>query len=325
MIGLSYEQIIEKIKQEKNIEEAIIKEKIDEKLKQLDGLISLDGAAHIIAHEYNVKIYENVRKRLKINEVVAGITSVDIIGKVVNVYDVREFNKRGSTPSNSVTGKVGSFMMGDETGLIRVAMWDSNLIQHIESGALRNGRIIEVKNSYVKENNGFKELHLGGKASIVFDVADDIEVKQRIGDTREFKTKRINEVNAGENVALNGYVVQVFNIRYYDSCDKCNKKVFENKCEEHGNTTARKIPILNFYLDDGSGNIRIVAFRDNVDKLMPGVNEGNFDKMKNDFVGKRVVLRGKIVKNEMFGNFELMMNNVDEVDENRLVEEAVSA
>ena len=51
MIGLSYEQIIEKIKQEKNIEEAIIKEKIDEKLKQLDGLISLDGAAHIIAHE----------------------------------------------------------------------------------------------------------------------------------------------------------------------------------------------------------------------------------------------------------------------------------
>src|SRR3989344_5126308 len=107
MIGLSYEQIIEKIKQEKNVDEFILKQKIDEKLKQLADLISLEGAAHIIAHEYGVKVYEAGRRKLKIQEVVAGITSVDLIGKVVSVYGVREFNKNGKS------GKVGSFLFGD--------------------------------------------------------------------------------------------------------------------------------------------------------------------------------------------------------------------
>src|SRR3989344_104692 len=318
MIGLNYEQIIEKIKNEKNVDEFVIKGKIDEKLKQLGDLISLEGAAHIIAHEYNVKVYEEGRRKLKINDVVPGITSVDLIGKVVNVYGVREFNKNGKI------GKVGSFLFGDETAMIRVALWDTNLIQNIESNALREGRIIEVKNGYVKENNGFKELHFGNKSSIVFDVVDDIEVKQ--GTLRRITVeKKISEITAGENVNVNGYVVQVFEPTHYDSCSECYKKVTlqEDKhvCNEHGATTARRIPILNFYLDDGSGNIRIVAFREHADKI---INGKEFNELRNEVMGKKISVNGKVVKNEMFDRCEIIVNGVDDADDTKLIEEVLS-
>jgi len=318
MIGLNYEQIIEKIKKEKGLEESGIKERIDEKLKQLGDLVSLEGAAHIVCHELGVKVYEDARRVLKINEVVAGITSVDIIGKVVNVYGVREFNK------NNRQGKVGSLLIGDESGVMRVAIWDNNLIQHIESGALREGRIIEVKNGYVKENNGLRELHLGSRASIAFDAAENIEVKQTNVQQRELK--KIGELNPGENVAVNGYVVQVFEPRFYDACGGCYKKVRSENgklvCEEHGETVARKIPILNFYLDDGSGNIRVVAFRENVNKILPGLNNENFEGLRDGLMGKLMMLSGKVVRNEMFDRDELIVNDSEDVDADKLVEEA---
>ena len=318
MIGLNYEQIIEKIKKEKGLEESGIKERIDEKLKQLGDLVSLEGAAHIVCHELGVKVYEDARRVLKINEVVAGITSVDIIGKVVNVYGVREFNK------NNRQGKVGSLLIGDESGVMRVAIWDNNLIQHIESGALREGRIIEVKNGYVKENNGLRELHLGSRASIAFDAAENIEVKQKSVQQRELK--KIGELNPGENVAVNGYVVQVFEPRFYDACGGCYKKVRSENgklvCEEHGETVARKIPILNFYLDDGSGNIRVVAFRENVNKILPGLNNENFEGLRDGLMGKLMMLSGKVVRNEMFDRDELIVNDSEDVDADKLVEEA---
>jgi len=40
--------------------EAEIKGKISEKVQQLYGLVSEEGAAHIIANEYGIKIFESL-------------------------------------------------------------------------------------------------------------------------------------------------------------------------------------------------------------------------------------------------------------------------
>ena len=51
MIKIPYDHIIERKKKEGNISESEIDVKIDQKMKQLSGLISKEGAAHIIANE----------------------------------------------------------------------------------------------------------------------------------------------------------------------------------------------------------------------------------------------------------------------------------
>ena len=58
-----------------------------------------------------------VPKNLKIKDILEGMRSVDIAGKVQQIFEVREFKtEKGS-------GKVGSFILADETGSIRIVCW----------------------------------------------------------------------------------------------------------------------------------------------------------------------------------------------------------
>ena len=56
-------------------------------------------------------------KRLKIKDIYAGMRAVEVLGRVVNKFGVREFEK------GERKGKVGNFVIGDETGTIRIVCW----------------------------------------------------------------------------------------------------------------------------------------------------------------------------------------------------------
>ena len=96
MFGLTYEDIVEKIVKEKGISREEVKEKVDEKIKQLSDLISKEGAAQIIANQLGVKVIENFGDRkFKINQLPAGVSSVNALGKVTQLSEVRTFNRNG--------------------------------------------------------------------------------------------------------------------------------------------------------------------------------------------------------------------------------------
>jgi len=58
MIKIPYEEIILKINESTKMNSSEIEERIEKKMKQLAGLISKEGAAHIVANELGVKIFE---------------------------------------------------------------------------------------------------------------------------------------------------------------------------------------------------------------------------------------------------------------------------
>src|SRR3990167_4252091 len=117
MIKIPYEQIISKIKDEANISETEIEEKIKDKMKQLSGLISKEGAAHIVANELGIKLFDAFTGKLQIKNIIAGLRNVETVGKVVQTYELREFT------TNERQGKVASMVIGDETGTVRAVMW----------------------------------------------------------------------------------------------------------------------------------------------------------------------------------------------------------
>jgi hypothetical protein len=65
MIKITSEQIIEKISQKTQLSKEDIVSKIKAKMDQLSGLISKDGAAHIIANELGVKLFEEGKLKIK--------------------------------------------------------------------------------------------------------------------------------------------------------------------------------------------------------------------------------------------------------------------
>ena len=87
MIKLPLSDIISKIKQKSQLSEQEINAKIDKKLDQLSGLISKEGAAHIIANELGIKLFEETSGRLQIKNILAGMRNVETLGKIQRLFD----------------------------------------------------------------------------------------------------------------------------------------------------------------------------------------------------------------------------------------------
>jgi len=326
MLKISYEDIKRKIKEEKGVSDAEIEEKVKQKLDQLSGLISREGAAHIVANELGVKIFPDPqKKRYKIKEIMSGLRGVEVVGRIVKKYETRTFNKDGRE------GKVASILLGDETGVLRVVLWDENHIKQVEE--MKENDIIKIINSYAKENQGFREVHLGNRSEIILNPeGENIEAIKQV---RDFSQKKIEELQVGDMVKVLGTVVQVFEPRFYEACPQCNRKVTpegeKTICAEHGAVISKHIPILNILFDDGTDNIRVVCFRDTVAKALNQTEEeiqkyrenpAEFETAKNELQGKHLMITGRVTKNEMFDRLEFVAQDLTTVDPKTLVAEA---
>ena len=324
MMGLNLDEIISQIKEKKGLSEEEIKIKISQKRDKLSGLVSEEGAAHIIANELGIDLMESIRKHgLKIVKLKPGMR-VGATGKVLKNYEIRTFTR------NERTGKVGSFLIGDDSGLIRIVLWDENHIAKMENDEIKPDVIVKIENGTVKENNGYKEMHLGNFSQIEINPegVEDIQVIQKNNSVAELgeaevKITKLSDASPGDNVMVYGTIVQLFEPKSYDGCSECGKKVVEGKCGAHPSGLAKKIPILNFFLDDGNAGMRAVAFRDAASKLLDldeasmealiG-NAAAFEDIKVKMLGAQKVLSGRITSNELYGRSEFMVRNVHDMD-----------
>ncbi len=312
MISIPYEQIIEKIKEKSNLPEEEIQNKINQKLTQLSGLISKEGAAHIIANELGIKLLEQTSGKLQIKNILSGMRSVETVGKVQQVYEVREFQ------TNNRSGKVGSFMLADETGSIRIVCWGDqtdNLIR------LTPNSTVKVVGGYVRDNNGRKEVHMNDKSKLIINpkgetVADYQSTPQR---------KKITELQEGyDNIEILGTIVQAFDPKFFEVCSVCSKRVQRRDpdyiCAEHGKIAPVYSYVMSLFVDDGSDNIRAVFFRNQVENLLKKnaaelltykENPQSFEEIKNTLLGNIIKLNGRVSKNKLFDRLEFITNSVN--------------
>lgn len=305
MINLTYEQILEKIQSQTQKSIAEIELLVNQKLTKLSDLISKKGAAHIIANELKVKLYDKIEGKLKIKDLVSGMNSIDVLAKVINNYGIREFQK------DNRQGKVASMLIGDDTGTCRLVLWDTSHIEEIEKNNLTEEKVVLLKNAYVKENNGFKEVHLGSRSSIEYP-NEKINV---VSYNQSITTKKIKDLEENDYANIEGTIVQVFEPRFYDSCPECRKKVNEeSKCEVHGLVNKKEVPIVNLYLDDGTENIRVVLFNENVNKLIDNLETlRNTDEFRDEVLGKQLKMQGRVIRNIQFERNEFRANNIEEL------------
>src|SRR3989344_4799072 len=301
---LDYTTIINKIMETTGLSKQDIEEKVDKKLTELQDLISREGAAHIVANELSVKLFDGTNKTLKIKEVRAGLNSVNVLGKIVNINEIRTFQK------NNRQGRIGSLLLGDETGTIRIVIWDEKLIDLIKD--MRQGDVLKISNAYSKENNGFRELHLGSKSQLLINPENETVAEVKL--TQKSARKQIKDIAPDEFVEILGTVVQIFEPKHYNACPVCNKKILPQgevfNCQEHGQVPPKQVPIVNIFFDDGTGNLRAVLFRDQATKLL--AEKQSFEDIKKEVLGKQLLLRGKVTKHEMFNRIELVVNNLEE-------------
>ncbi|MBI2666430.1 hypothetical protein HYX13_02345, partial [Candidatus Woesearchaeota archaeon] len=157
MFKVPFLQVKDKILRSGKITEEQFVVRVKEKINELSGLITEEGAAHIIANELGVELVSQSEK-LKVKEIYPGMKDVSTAGKVLKLYEERKFQK------GEKEGKLRSFLLGDETETVRVVLWNDQV--HLLENVQEND-VVLLKHAYAKESTNGKELHLGERSELV--------------------------------------------------------------------------------------------------------------------------------------------------------------
>jgi len=196
-----------------------------------------------------------------IRDLIPGLNDVAVIGRVVAIFSTRTF-------SGTKQGKFASLLIADKSDLLRIVLWNDKT-DLLESGIVKVGQIVRFSHGYTREDSsGRAELHLGEKSMIetsleglnARDYPNILRFSEKIADlTPKLRNKRVNVVATV-------------------------RKVFSPSVFEREDSTSGKV--MRFLVDDGSGEIAVVAWNEKADELEKSMNVGDRIQVVNGKVRK---------------------------------------
>jgi len=305
----NYEKIIEKISKSSGLEIEEIERRIEAKRAKLAGLISKEGAAQVIAAELGIS-FDN--EKLKINELLPGMRKANVVGKVINLSPIRNF-----TTKKGDEGKVVNLVLADDTSNIKVVLWDTNHIDLVEKGEIKDGSVVEIGNGSMRSN----EIHLGSFSELKLST----EAFEKVITEKIVKEKNIADFKLADSIRTRAFIVQAFDPKFFHVCPECRKKAIQEtegfSCAEHGKINPDKRALINLVLDDGTETIRSVLFQDAIEGLGMGDLEDSekLIEQRQALLGKEMLFSGDIRMNSFFNNPEFVVENVKEVNQDELI------
>lgn len=272
------------------------------------GAYVKDGGVHLSLGGQLLKVKERgklpeVRSELrKIAELEEGATGVDFVGEVIDVGAVNSFEKNGKVK------QVSSLFVADETGMIRVALWDGNA--SVGERARRGDRV-KVENAYVKGGLFGKEAHVDWKGRVILNPNIELPPIK----IEKIKRMKVGELREGEEAEVEGEVVRVEG-RSFGFCRKC-RVTAQGACPKCGSSELEARLLVNAVLKDESGEMNCVMFGEvakqflEVKEIPQDVDARTIVELKRDgLVGRKVVAIGKAKRNKFTGELEFAVRRV---------------
>ncbi|MBI4144155.1 hypothetical protein HY486_02825 [Candidatus Woesearchaeota archaeon] len=319
MVKIPLQDIIAKIKTSTGLDEETINQRISEKLIKLSGLVSKEGAAHILANELGVKLFESTGK---VKDIYPGMKMNELIGKIVQVFETKEFAREDGT-----TGKLTSLIVGDETGTIRLVCWGS---QAETAQKLVPGNIIKISDGIAKENRGAIEMHVSERTKMIINPQGVTVQEVKLPATTKKQIKELTETD--QNVEIIGTVVQVFEPKFFEICPMCNSRLKPAesgwKCDTHGATAPDYGYVVNVFLDDGTESIRVALFRQHADKILRRQKQDIltyrtqpelYEPIKTELLGEQYRISGRTKNNLFFNRLEFVANTIEKAQPTEII------
>ncbi|WP_336345344.1 single-stranded DNA binding protein [Halalkalicoccus ordinarius] len=201
-----------------------------------EGFSGLEVSVSQAEEDPDAEIDVTIQDTYRVEDLSLGLSDVDLRGKVLATDSIRTFER-----DDGSEGRVANLTLGDETGRIRVTLWD----ERTEAAErLSPGESVEVVDGYVRERDGDLELHVGNRGAVE-SIDEEVEYVPR--------TTPIEELEI-EDVADIGGVVR--------SADP--KRTFERDDGSEGQ-------VRNVRVQDETGDIRVALWGEKADiDLGPG-------------------------------------------------------
>jgi len=321
---MTIEDILNELEKQTKISREELNKKIVKKQEELSGLVSLEGAAHLVARELGINLLEEARRKLEIKNIVSGMRNVNVAGRVFKISSIVEFKR-----TNGSDGRVANFYLGDSSGYARVVLWDKQ-VSLIEEGTVKLDDVVQTFNGLARENV-FGEIEVTlGKYGGVRNIEDSFGLpsSEELNKKFLFLPKRIEIANITPGVfEIRGNIVQIFKTNFiFRVCPVCGNRVEETegkfRCAEHGEVEPKPELVISAITDDSTGSMRVVFFRDlaekvcntSADELIRIEEEKRYDYIKDKLIGKELLVTGRVKKNKRFDRLELIANSYKDLN-----------
>lgn len=315
----SFEEILTEIEKNIKLPKEELIEKIKKKQEELSGLVSLEGAAHLVARDLGVNLLITNKRHFKIKDIKDGLKKIDLTARIVHISEIKEFERK-----NKEKGRVCNIILTDGSGEIRLPLWDKQ-VGVVEEGKIKEGDVITIKNAFSKENS-FSGIEIRLPKLGRIEKVDDDESLPKQATGGNFRRTPIKKLKEG-NYEVKGRIVQIFNINpLFQTCPKCGSKLEKTekdyKCSEHGKVEPDSNMIISGIVDDGTSSIRSVFFREqakNITDLEPSVllsmpQDEAMNLIRENTLGNEIIIRGRVQKNKIFDSLEMVVNEVEKLN-----------
>jgi len=243
-------------------------QRVQEKVESMGGLCDEPMAAMLIANELG---FSDVgRDSVKIENITAESGQINFVAKVVSVFETKEFTRNDGT-----IGRVGNIIVGDETGNIRLTLWD-NMADLIKTGKIIAGQTLQIS-GYAKQGYSGVEVNVGNNG-VLAESEEEIDVAA--------SNKKIKDIKDGMgDLNLTGKVLEISEVRTFQRKDGTSGKVG------------------NLLLGDSTGTVRVtlwddrteflnqVEYGDTVDLVNAYARENAFTQKVELQVGNRSIIK----------------------------------
>lgn len=198
--------------------------------------VGWDTAIKII--KKNDKPVDAVPFWTKIGNLSESMGSVNVAALATQVSEERQFVRRDGTE-----GKVRSVLLEDETGTVRLSMWDDDADKAEE---MEEGTVIVVENGYTRAGYGGIDLNVGSNGRLHIN-PEDFEME--IPELEKKVTDIIDLVEGRHNITIRG-------------------QLLDDPIQRDIDTSRGPATVTNFRIDDGTGEARISLWRDLAEAAM---------------------------------------------------------
>ena len=254
---LNFDRMVQEILNRTNLSRDDLMARMKQKQDELGGLVTPEGLAMIVGREFGIEFKREGPKpeELRIEDLIPGMSNIDLLARVVRVYEPREFQRRDGS-----MGKVANLMLQDRTGWIRAVLWNDKA-SLVEEDKIQKGAAVRVRGAHVREGlNKEPEVNVGSRGSITVD-PDDPRVRD-LPPLAEAEVKIAELKPELGEVDLFGRVAAVSDVRTLERPDGSSGRV------------------ATLLLVDGTGKVRVSLWDDRA-KLANSFKRGDVVKLEN--------------------------------------------
>ncbi|OTF08908.1 single-stranded DNA binding protein [Halorubrum sp. SD612] len=196
-----------------------------------EGYSGLEVSADKVEPDEDAEVDVQVLDTYRVEDLTLGASDVDLVGQVLDTDSIRTFDR-----DDGSEGRVANLTVGDETGRVRVTLWDgkADLAEEFDPG-----EVVEVGDGYVRERDGDLELHVGDRGTV-----------ERVDEDVEYvpETTDVADLEIGQTVDVGGGVIETDPKRTFDRDDGSEGQV------------------RNVRIKDETGEIRVALWGDKADR-----------------------------------------------------------